>query len=170
MAVALKPRWSKGWARVAAAHSGLEEHVEVRPCTSSCAHGPARPQPHGAQRCRPGMPMSARLRWSLMTRRCRRRATRPMWQRGRPCRSGDIASSGRRNTRVHGEANRNCSVLLPSPELPSSGCPLTMMTAGDWSAGMPRVCESNSFECHSAAFPNSGTDAVSASDGAICLT
>ena len=46
MAVTLKPRWAKGWARVAAAHSGLDEHAEVGPCTralssralSTCEH------------------------------------------------------------------------------------------------------------------------------------
>ena len=31
-AVALKPRWAKGWARIGAAYSGLEEHAEVRVC------------------------------------------------------------------------------------------------------------------------------------------
>ena len=44
--VRLKPRWAKGWARIAAAHFGLEEFQEV-----SLASAPATMQQHSSILC-----------------------------------------------------------------------------------------------------------------------
>ncbi len=39
--VRLKPNWAKGWARLGAAHVGLEQHGEVR--RAQATHGPGCP-------------------------------------------------------------------------------------------------------------------------------